>query len=198
MLSRPFFLHFRDMSETYEFESKRLGFRFWKPEDREPFSVMNANKLVMKYFPNTLNRNESDAFVERISNHFKNFGYGLWAVEIKSTNDFIGFIGFYTATFKSEFTPCIEIGWRLDQKFWNNGYATEGAKRCLEYGFKTLGFCRVYSFTSQINSQSINVMNKIGLSESRRFQHPNIDSNDPLCPHVLYTIDREGYGKFIE
>jgi ribosomal-protein-alanine N-acetyltransferase len=181
------------MTKQYEFESDRLGFRLWKDEDYEPFAKMNANPVVMKYFPRTLTKEQSDQFIGRIMNHFKEHGYGLWAVEIKDTGEFIGYLGFYTATFEAEFTPCVEIGWRLDNKFWNKGYATEGAKRCLDYGFKSLGFQEVFSFTSLLNKPSVNVMKKIGLKEHRTFLHPALCEGHPLREHVLYKIDKETY-----
>lgn len=71
------------MSKKYEFESERLGFRQWIDEDRIPFAKMNANQEVMKYFTKQLTEEESDKFIERISEHFKVHGYGLWAVEVK-------------------------------------------------------------------------------------------------------------------
>lgn len=181
------------MYKEYEFESDRLGFRLWKDDDSRIFSRMNADSKVMQYFPSILNEKESDQFIERIMEHFKEHGYGLWAVELKETHEFIGFIGFYTAKFESDFTPCVEIGWRLDHRFWNKGYATEGARKCLDYGFNKLGLNEIFSFTSAINKPSINVMKKIGLIEQGVFQHPNISEESPLKPHVLYKINRNIY-----
>ncbi|MDD3052017.1 MAG: GNAT family N-acetyltransferase [Candidatus Cloacimonetes bacterium] len=180
----------------YEFETDRLGFRQWQDRDKLPFAKMNSNAEVMKYFPNTLTNKQSDEFVERIVNHFKNFGYGLWAVDKKNTKEFIGYIGFLTATFVSDFTPCIEIGWRLDNRFWNNGFATEGAKKCLLYGFNILKFKDIYSFTSILNKQSIKVMEKIGLRRICTFNHPKIENNHPLQLHVLYNINEQSFINF--
>lgn len=179
--------------KKYQFETERLGFRQWKEEDRIPFAKMNENTEVMKYFPNALTRKQSDEFIDKITNHFNEYGYGLWAVEIKSTKEFIGFIGFHNATFESYFTPCVEIGWRLDNKYWNKGYATEGAKACLKYGFNILGFKDIYSFTSQLNKPSIKVMNKIGLKKQGKFYHPKVDKNNVLRLHVLFKIDNQLY-----
>ncbi len=181
------------MNQIYQFESERLGFRFWNTGDQLPFFKMNADSKVMEFFPKTLSREESDAFIEKIKAHFERYGYGLWAVELKSTREFMGFIGFHTATFEAEFTPCVEIGWRLDQRFWNKGYATEGAKKCLEVGFEQLKLDNVYSFTAKLNRPSIKVMEKIGLKYQGSFFHPNIDIDHPLRCHVLYRIDRETY-----
>ncbi len=183
------------MNKKYQFESERLGFRLWSDEDSMPFSRMNSNSQVMQYFPKALNKEESDKLIHRIMNHFNDYGYGLWAVDIKDTDEFIGFIGFSTATFESDFTPCVEIGWRLDNRYWNKGYATEGANKCLEYGFNHLGLSDIFSFTATMNKPSINVMKKIGLKEQGTFLHPNLDVDHPLRPHVLYKIDKKAYDK---
>lgn len=174
----------------YDFESKRLGFRRWKDEDKHIFSKMNSDKEVMEFMPKLLNIGESNDFIARIEAHFEKCGFGLWAVEIKERNEFIGFIGFLEATFESDFTPCIEIGWRLSKTSWNRGYATEGAKACLDYGFKVFNLNEVYSFTSSKNMKSIKVMEKIGLEKVKDFMHPNLEEGNPLRPHVLYCIHR--------
>lgn len=186
-----FYQYLKDKNSEYIFESSRLGFRIWEESDRELFANMNANKEVMRYFPKTLDSKESDAFIDRIQEHFESTGYGLWAVELKDTKEFIGFIGFLTATFEADFTPCVEIGWRLDNKYWNKGYATEGAKACLKYGFNELNLDDVYSFTTEINKPSQNVMKKIGLKKIGEFQHPRVEDYSPLKPHVLYRIDKK-------
>lgn len=185
--------HLKDKSCEYIFESPRLGFREWKESDKEPFAKMNANKDVMKYFTKTLNSKESNRFIYIIQDYFNQRGYGLWAVEIKETKEFIGFIGFLMATFESEFTPCVEIGWRLDNRHWYKGYATEGAKACLEYGFDKLHLDEIYSFTSEVNQPSQNVMKKIGLKKIGEFPHPRLEETSELRPHVLYKIDKSNY-----
>jgi ribosomal-protein-alanine N-acetyltransferase len=170
------------------FESSRLVFRDWKEEDLEGFRNMNHDPQVMEYFCNILSDDETDLVYQRIKAEFKQYGYGLYAVEIKDTNEFIGFIGFHWATLQVEFAPCIEIGWRLKKEAWGNGYATEGAKACLAHGFDRLGFNEVYSFTSKVNTRSENVMKKIGMVKKMEFSHPQIDENSILCKHVLYHI----------
>ncbi len=171
------------------FETERLSFRDWKEQDLDVFRIMNKDIRVMKYFTKTLTDEETDKFYHVIQEEFNNYGYGLYAVETKNNREFIGFIGFHWANFNSDFTPCVEIGWRLKYGAWGNGYATEGAKACLKYGFDILGFNKVYSFTSKINLPSENVMKKIGLVKASEFEHPNINENNPLRPHLLYYID---------
>lgn len=181
----------------YIFETLRLGFRKWQPADKKFFAEMNSDKEVMKYFPDVLSRKESDDFLERIEKHFAEKGFGLWAVEIKETREFIGFIGFNTSVIDKEFIIFPEIGWRLHKRYWGQGYATEGARGCLDFGFNKLGFEVIYSLTAIINKPSIKVMKKIGMKLDRTFNHPVVTKDDPLSLHVLYIITKQDYKKFL-
>lgn len=176
-------------------ETSRLKLRDWKDSDLEPFRQLNADEEVMKFFPKTLSKEESDGFCQAIITEIKECGFGLYAVEMKETKEFIGFIGFHRATFESDFTPCIEIGWRLKKEAWGKGYATEGAKACLEYGFEELGFDEIFSFTADINEPSKQVMRKIGLGFVKEFDHPKVNPESMLRKHVLYYVQRNVWQK---
>lgn len=171
-------------------ETSRLHLRDWEETDLEPFTRLNRDEKVMKYFPKTLSAEETNKFHQSILSEFNESGFGLYAVEVKGNKEFIGFIGFHRATFEADFTPCIEIGWRLKKEAWGKGYATEGAAACLHFGFNELGLRDVYSFTADMNKPSINVMEKIGMSFMKNFDHPNVEKNSPLNKHVLYHINR--------
>ena len=168
----------------------RLRLRDWQESDLEPFSQLNADEQVMRYFPKTLSTEETKEFYLLIESEFKEHGFGLYAVETKVNGDFIGFIGFHRATFHADFTPCIEIGWRLKKEAWGYGYATEGAVACLDYGFANLGFNEVYSFTADINTPSKKVMTKIGMRFIKMFHHPKVEKGNPLSPHVLFHTSK--------
>lgn len=169
-------------------ETPRLRLRDWEETDLEPFSRMNADEKVMEYFPKTLSAEETNGFYRNIAAEFEECGFGLYAVELQENKEFIGFIGFHRAMFEADFTPCIEIGWRLKQEAWGRGYATEGAKACLQYGFSKLGFTDIYSFTAEINTPSKNVMSKIGMNYLKSFDHPKVEKTSPLSKHVLFHI----------
>lgn len=177
------------------FETGRLSFRQWNDGDKNEFRLMNADPKVMEHFPAALNNEESDRLLERIRNSMAHDGFGLWAVEKKIDGELIGFIGFDRTTFKSSFTPCIEIGWRLKKAAWGQGFATEGATACLRYGFSVLGFNEVYSFTAVVNKRSERVMQRIGLIRIGKFDHPKVDDGSILKRHVLYKITKEGFDK---
>ena len=86
-------------------ETPRLLLRPWKASDLPLFAAINADERVMEHFPRTLSQEESDAFAERIVAEFKAFGWGLYAVELKSTAHFIGIAASIISALKRNFHP---------------------------------------------------------------------------------------------
>ena len=174
-------------------ETQRLLLRRWQESDLDVFMLMNTDPDVMHYFPDTLNAEETKSFYDSIQQEISEYGYGLYAVEEKDSGCFIGFIGFHWASFEADFCPCVEIGWRLDKRYWDKGYATEGAKACLKHGFENLAFDEVVSFTAVKNAPSQRVMQKIGMQFQGYFDHPKVSMDHPLRSHVLYRINKDNY-----
>jgi RimJ/RimL family protein N-acetyltransferase len=166
----------------------RLWLRQWVASDREAFARLNADARVMKYFSAVLSREESDILAARIEAHIDRHHWGLWAVEITGVTPFAGFIGLATPRFDAHFTPCTEIGWRLAADSWGCGYATEGARAVLAFGFGTLGLDEIVSFTVPDNLASRRVMERIGMvhNPSDDFEHPGLPAGHRLRRHVLY------------
>jgi RimJ/RimL family protein N-acetyltransferase len=185
------------MGASPELRTARLVLRRWRPEDREPFASVNADPLVMLHFPATLTRKESDALAGRIEWHFGHYGFGLWAVEIPSVTPFAGFIGLSVPSFEAHFTPCVEVGWRLMKRHWGMGYATEGARAALQFGFERLGLEQIVSFTVPANVPSRRVMERIGMSYSEvdDFDHPLLMEGHPRRRHVLYRMTRAAWAE---
>jgi ribosomal-protein-alanine N-acetyltransferase len=151
---------------------------------------MNADPVVMEYFPSTLTRSESDDFVDRVEEHFEAHGCGLWAVEIESSGAFAGYVGLWPTRFEAHFTPAVEVGWRLRSDVWGQGYATEAAGLALDDGFDRLGLEEIVSFTAAINQRSRRVMERLGMVRAPvdDFDHPAVAAPSPLRPHVLYRL----------
>lgn len=171
-----------------EGEADALGrLRAWRASDREPFAELNADPEVMRHFPATLTREQSDAMVERIVAHHHRAGFGLWALDVDGR--FAGFVGLSTASFDAPFTPAVEIGWRLARWSWGRGAATASARRVLDAA-PTLGIAEVVSFTATTNARSIAVMQRLGMVRDLEgdFEHPAVPVGHVLRPHVLYRF----------
>ncbi len=180
----------RIQRKTYQLniiETSRLCLREWKNSDAEIFIEMNGNDKVMEFFPALLSAEETLAMIERTKKFIADHKFGFWAAERKDTNEFIGFVGLSIPRFQTDFTPCVEIGWRLAQKHWGNGFAPEAAAACLNYGFDILKLTEIVSFTSVLNTKSMNVMKKIGMHYVKDFEHPGIEDGNRLKTHVLYS-----------
>ena len=175
------------------FETERLTLRKWKKEDTIPFIEMCADPGVMKYISTLHTPEETRMTIRRIRDHFRKYGFGLYALEKKDSKAFIGFTGFMVPNFEHYFTPCIEIGWRIKTMEWNKGYATEAAVACLNYGFNKLSFKKVHSFTSIHNKASQRVMQKVGLKNIGSFFHPMLPHDHFLREHVLYCIEKDDF-----
>ena len=171
-------------------ETERLILRTWKDEDAEAYFQINRDAKVLDFLPGPLAMDVVKRFISDKNQCFADHGYTLWAVEEKVTGVLIGFIGFQSPAWEAHFTPCIEIGWRLGSAYWGKGYATEGAKAVLQYGFDHLGLKEIVSFTVPENLRSIRVMEKLGMNRDidGDFFHPMLPLDHRLSKHVLYRL----------
>jgi RimJ/RimL family protein N-acetyltransferase len=176
------------MSNKYIFKSARLGFRVWTKADLLAFSKINADTDVMEHFPSPLSVKESDEFIDRLIAHYEKHGYQYFATEILETQELIGFIGLAFQRYKTDFSPATDIGWRLKKSAWGKGFATEGAKKCLDYAFEVLKLNKVFSTCPINNLQSEKIMKKIGLDKMGEFNHPNLKEYPELEKCVWYEV----------
>jgi RimJ/RimL family protein N-acetyltransferase len=167
----------------------RLCLRLWREEDREPFAELNADPVVMGFSPlPPWTRDESDASFNRIQKHWSDYGFGVWVVEIQG--QFAGTLGFHRPRFEAFFTPCVEIGYRLMPRWWNQGFATEAGQAALCYVFERVGLEEIVAYTTPTNVRSRRVMEKLGMQYSGDFDHPGVPESGPMGLHVLYRLPR--------
>lgn len=169
----------------------RLLMRRWRVKDRSAFAAMNADPEVMRYFPATLDREASDAMIDRIESLFDAQGYGLWALEVADSGEFIGFTGLNPMPAGVPGAGGMEVGWRLAARAWHHGYASEAARAAVGVGFDG-GLTEVWSMTAVLNEPSQAVMRRIGMSWHADFEHPGIEPGHALRGHVLYRLARPG------
>lgn len=181
------------MPQLIEFDTARLRLRQWRPADREPFAVLNADPKVMEFFPAPLDRSASDAMAERCQAIISERGWGFWAVELKQTNDFIGFVGLHIPSAELPFSPCVEVGWRLAFQHWGKGLATEAARGAVGVGFERLTLPEIVSFTAVRNVRSRAVMARLGMRKADTFEHPAIPVGSALRQHCLYRLSHEDW-----
>jgi RimJ/RimL family protein N-acetyltransferase len=162
-------------------ETERLIMRMLRVEDFEAYAALCADPEVMRFLGGkAFDRLESWRQICATVGHWHFRGYGIWAVEEKSSGQFIGRIGLHYP----ETWPGFELGWTLARHAWGKGYATEAARRALEYAFTEMNRDRVISLIHPDNQPSIRVAERIGETEQGRTE---------LLGHEvrIYAIDRD-------
>lgn len=160
-------------------ETNRLLLREFNISDAGSFYELNLNPNVIKHTGNSVFKDigEAKKFLENYSDYQKN-GFGRWAVINKSNEEFIGWCGLKYDENLNE----TDIGFRLFEHFWNQGFATESSKACIDYGFEKLNLKTIVGRAMKENMASIKVLEKIGLQYQRDF---NFDGKEG----VVYKID---------
>ncbi|MCU7616449.1 GNAT family N-acetyltransferase [Chryseobacterium sp. PBS4-4] len=164
-------------------ETTRLLLREFNMNDAESFYDLNLNPNVIKYTGNLAFKDidEAKRFLENYSDYKEN-GFGRWAVINKSTTEFLGWCGLKYDK-KSHET---DIGFRFFENFWSQGFATESAKACLNYGFEKLNLKTIIGRAMKENQASIKVLEKIGLHYVKDF---DFDGQKGL----IYKIENTKY-----
>jgi RimJ/RimL family protein N-acetyltransferase len=152
----------------------------WRKEDFAAYEKMCADPEIMKYLGGrTFDRLEAWRHMAFLVGHWQLLGFGHWAVEEKESGKFIGRLGFLNP----EGWPGFEIGWTLAREAWGKGYATEGARRALDYAFHDLNKDHVISLIHPENKNSIRVAERLG---------ETLEGQTELLGHdvLIYGIDR--------
>lgn len=171
-------------------ETPRLILRKWRDEDRAPFAAINADPRVMGFLPRPLDRRISDEVLDTLKAHFKAHSFGLWALELRSSGEMIGFTGLKLISFAAPFAPGVEIGWRLAFPHWGKGFATEAARASLDFAFQRLNRAEIFAITPTRNLRSRHLMERLGMTRDPAddFNHPKMPPDHSLQPCVLYRI----------
>lgn len=180
-------LHLKmDTTDKYLFASDRLGFRNWRADDLAAMTQINTDPEVMEFLPFLQDEPKTLEFIGRMQTQFSKSGFCYFAVERLDTNELIGFIGMMEQTYPADFTPCVDIGWRLAKTQWGNGFASEGARACLTYAAEILKIKEIYSIAPKINLNSEKVMQRIGMQKVTEFKHSLLGDYPHLENCVLY------------
>ncbi len=188
---RPYARQVRQRVDSWQ--TPRLLMRRWQVSDRAPFAALNNDQEVMRYFPSTRTRKQSDASIDRFEQHFDDVGFGLWALELQETGQFIGFTGLDQLPDGVPGTGGVEVGWRLARAAWGHGYATEAALGSIDAAFSVFTMPEVWSMTAVLNTPSQAVMRRIGMTFHSKFEHPHVPVGHKLRPHLMYCLDRYAY-----
>ncbi|MFF7776553.1 GNAT family N-acetyltransferase [Streptomyces tanashiensis] len=155
-------------------ETPRLVLRRWREEDVAPMASINADPEVMRWIRDGSVRDEQQTRdgVRAWESEWESQGFGLFAVEIRSTGELAGFTGLSVPRFLPEVLPAVEVGWRLGRSHWGQGLATEAAVAVVRFGFEERGLERIVSIAQVGNDASERIMTKLGMRPVRETVNP--------------------------
>jgi RimJ/RimL family protein N-acetyltransferase len=162
----------------------RLLLRAYRMDDLPLYASLNADPEVVEHLGGPISREESDDIADWAQALHSAEGIGLLAVERRADNKFLGMCGLHHLDW---YPDVIEIGWRLERRYWGNGYATEAANAWLAYGFQTLNLPRVISVTEEANTRSVAVMRRLGMTVDH---YATLEENDQTFDAVVHAITK--------
>lgn len=166
-------------------ETERLYLRELIPSDFESLCKILKDKDTMYAYEGAFNDDEVQEWLDRQIARYKKWGFGLWAVVLKETNEMIGQCGLTMQPWKE--SEVLEIGYLFERLYWHRGYATEAAKACKKYAFETLNATEVCSIIRDTNFASQNVAIRNGMTRVDTWikHYKGVD-----MPHDRYVVWR--------
>ncbi|MGI8793971.1 MAG: GNAT family N-acetyltransferase [Acidimicrobiales bacterium] len=151
-----------------EVETDRLLLRLWREDDLDQLAHIFSQEPVWRYpFKRGWTRQETEEFLYRKIGEWEHRGFSQWAVDVKAENQLIGFLGRAPPEFLPEVMPTVEVGWRLDPRWWGQGLA-------LNYAFETLNLDEVVSIYEPENVASGRVMERLRMKRFMDTVHPSL------------------------
>lgn len=173
----------------FNIETDRLILREVRPSDAEGFFELDSNPEVHRFLGNNPVKNieQCKAVIDFIVRQYQDFGIGRWAVIDKKTDEFVGWAGLkYVTEPSNNRLNFYDLGYRLIERYWGKGFATEAAKASLKYAFETLKLDNVIGTAHVQNDASNKILKKIGFKFIENYYYEDI-----LCN--WYELNREEY-----
>jgi RimJ/RimL family protein N-acetyltransferase len=160
-------------------ETPRLILREFVSDDVDPLARILSDRETMRFYPTPFDRAGVEEWIARNLRRCANDGHGLWAMILKSTKELIGDCGLVVQ--EVDGANEIEIGYHVRRDLWGNGFATEAARGCRDFGFSHLNAKRLISLIRPENLASRRVAEKNGMTVWKEVVRVNF-------PHLVYSI----------
>ena len=174
-------------------ETDRLILRSWRDGDRDAYLATCNTPAVTEFLGGPVTIEQIDAGLGQIAASQAEHGFCFWAIERRADRALLGYCGLRRVHDVSDaIEGDVEIGWRLSEDSWGQGYAREAALACLEWAWANLEVDHIVSMTVPANRASWGLMERIGMTRvgGGDFDHAALPEDSPLRRHVLYRIER--------
>lgn len=163
-------------------ETSRLVLREFSAGDADALARVLSDPETMRFYPAPFDRAGVEEWIARNQQRYAQDGHGLWAMILKSSGELIGDCGLAVQLLDD--AKEIEIGYHVRRDFWGQGFATEAARACRDFGFANLSANRLISLIRPENVQSRRVAEKNGMTVWKELNWKGL-------PHLVYAVHRE-------
>ena len=181
------------MADAFRRETERLVLRDWREADWPRFWAVTNTPGVMRWLGGVCDDAKRQGAQERLLSYQREHGHTFWCIERKDDGAILGFCGLKRSNQAGGPMGLMEVGWRLREDAWGQGYAREAASAALDEAFDTFGANEVVAFTVNRNSPSWGLMKRLGMRrrEDLDFANADFDPDDPNI--IVYSIDRANW-----
>ena len=162
-------------------ETPRLQLRELVPDDLDALAKVLSDPITMQFYPKPYDRQGITDWIERNRRRYQEHGHSLWGMVLKSSGELIGDCGLAMQNVEGQNE--IEIGYHVRRDHWKQGYATEAARACRDYGLAQLKAPRLISLIRPENIASRRVAEKNGMTIWKEVIWADL-------PHIVYAIER--------
>lgn len=179
------------MSGPSILETERLTLHAWGEDDGERFAAVCNTPAVMRWLGGVLSSEKLSAAIDRYTRWQDERGFTFWVVRRKADDAWLGFCGLKLSdAADSPIAGEMEIGWRLGEEAWGQGYAREAATASLGFAFASLDARRVIAVTVPGNRPSWTLMERLGMRRAPEFDHVDNRFGGELTPAIVYAVTR--------
>lgn len=177
----------------FRHETARLILRDWREEDWAPFWDGTNTPEVMRWLGGVCDADKRRAAQDRLLSYQAKHGHTFWVIERKADGAILGFCGLKRSNQAGGPQGMMEVGWRLRQDAWGQGYAKEAASVSLDVAFGQFGADEVIALTVERNEPSWGLMLRLGMRRRTDldFSNADFDPDNPVI--IVYSIDRASW-----
>ncbi len=151
-------------------ETDRLILREYVMEDFDALFEIVSDQETMQHYPAPFNEEKTRNWITWNMENYEKYGFGLWAVVLKETGEFIGDCGITIQNIDGEMLP--EIGYHIHKKYWRRGFAKEAAQAVRDWVFQNTQYCIIYSYMKYTNIGSYSTAIANGMKKVKEYPDP--------------------------
>lgn len=170
-------------------ETDRLRLRNYTMEDFDALYEILSDPETMQHYPMPYNEEWTKKWITWNLDNYEKYGFGLWAIELKETGEFIGDCGITIQNIDGEQLP--EIGYHINKKHWRKGYSKEAARACRDWAFNNTDYDTLYSYMKYTNVGSYSTALANGMKKIKEYPDPHNEIS------YAYAITRDEWKKVV-